>query len=68
MCVFDSMTQCVSNVCIHIPEKLFELCCCNKLFTTVECRIIQGVRKWNVFFGSAPVEKLFNILTGSDII
>ena len=29
--------------------------------------IIQGVRKWNVFFESAPVAKLLIILTGSDV-
>ena len=28
--------------------------------------IIQGVRKWNVFFESVPVAKLLYILTGSD--
>ena len=28
---------------------------------------VQGIRKWNVFFESAPVAKLLNILTGSDV-
>ena len=27
---------------------------------------VQSIRKWNVFFESAPVAKLLNILTGSD--
>ena len=29
-------------------------------------KILQGVRKWNVFFESVPVAKLLDILTGSD--